>query len=81
MGINSNSHYSCVFAKCNYSTRQSLCVYPYVCVRVCVCVCFDNSKVTDLENIKFVYIVVYRNGLNKFDMFKVKVTMDLITQL
>ena len=60
--------YSCVFAKRNYRVL----IRVFVCIRVCVCVfpcvfLHDNSR-NQSRNMKFKYIVVYENNLDKFDI-------------
>ena len=52
-----------------------------VCVCVCVCVSFRNSKSNLSRKMKFEYLLVYKNILDKFNnghcRFKVKVTVRL----
>ena len=58
-----------------------VCVRVRVCVRVCACVFHNNSKRNQSSKMKFVYIVVYENISDKFDLghcrIKVKVTEQL----
>ena len=70
---------SCVFEKGNFLVLFRV----LVCLRMCVCfwVCvflLDNSKRNRSRNIKFKYIVVNENNLDKFNIrhcwTKVKVT-------
>ena len=50
--------------------------YSYVCVCLCVCFCMITQK----ENLKFKYILVYENNSEKFDIghcrTKVKILRD-----